>query len=114
MLLAGKSRAEVAAALGGVSQGTIQKYLPGGIRGLREKYPDVVIPKRPRAPRPRRDGMKGLGRPRSLTPDQERQIGDLRAQGKTIRDIAEAMGVGTSTIYKTLERLAGSNSEKSN
>ena len=43
MLLAGKSRQEVAAALGGVSQGTIQKYFPGGIRALQKKHPTLLF-----------------------------------------------------------------------
>jgi Helix-turn-helix domain of resolvase len=103
MLLAGKSRLEVAAALGGVSQGTIQKYIPGGIRGLREKYPDVVIPKRSYKSRP---SHKRGGRPRTWTVDQERQIIELRAERKTIREIVEATGVGRTSVYKILEEQA--------
>jgi hypothetical protein len=99
MLLAGKSRLEVAAALGGVSQATIQKYFPGGIRALREKFPDVVIPKRPYRPRP---GQKGGGRPRTWTEDQEQQVAELRAQRKTIAEIVEVTGVKRTTVYKIL------------
>ncbi|HEY5379946.1 MAG TPA: helix-turn-helix domain-containing protein [Pseudolabrys sp.] len=106
MLLAGKSRAEVAAALGGVSQGTIQTYIPGGIRGLKEKYPDVVIPKRPYVHRPHRPGYVPKGRPRTLTPEQDREIVELRAQGKGINEICKMMGVKRTSIYAALKRAA--------
>jgi hypothetical protein len=104
MLLAGKSRAEVAASLGGVSQGTIQTYIPGGIRGLKKKYPDVVIPKRPYVPRPHRPGYKPKGRPRALTPEQDREIAQLRAQGKSIIELCEMMGLKRTAIYASLKR----------
>jgi DNA-binding CsgD family transcriptional regulator len=102
MLLAGKSRAEVAAALGGVSQGTIQTYIPGGIRGLKERYPDVVIPKRPYKPRP---GFKPKGRERTLTPEQDREVLELRTQGKRIEEIGEQMGLKRTAVYASLKRM---------
>lgn len=105
MLLAGKSRIEVAAALGGVSQGTIQTYFPGGIAGLKKKYPDVVIPKRTYRPRP---GRKGHGRPPIFNMEQARQIADMKAQGKRANEIAEIMGVKRTTIYKYLKKAAAS------
>ena len=104
MLLAGKSRLEVAAALGGVSQGTIQKHFPGGIRALKEKHPDVVIPKRPYVPRPHRPGYVPKGRPRALTPEQDREIAELRAQGKGINEICKMIGVKRTSIYAALKR----------
>lgn len=103
MLLAGKSRVEVAAALGGVSQGTIRKYI-GSLEALKAKYPDVVIPTRPHVYRPPRLGHKPLGRPRSVTAEQEQQITVLRAQGKSINDIADIMGIKRSTVYASLNR----------
>jgi DNA invertase Pin-like site-specific DNA recombinase len=105
MLLAGKTRSEVAATLGGISQNTLAKYIPGGISGLKARYPNVIIPKRPFVPRPRRPGLKGLGRPLKLTPDQAREIGVMRANGKTINEIAVVMAVRSATIYKYLKRL---------
>jgi hypothetical protein len=102
LLLAGKSRLEVAAVLGGVSQGTIQKYFPGGIRALQKKHPDVVIPKRPYKPRP---GFKPKGRSRMLTAEQEQQIGDLKVQGMTIRQISKATGFRPTLVHMTIKRL---------
>jgi len=104
MLLAGKSRLEVAAALGGVSQGTIQTYIPGGIRGLKKKYPDVVIPKRPYVPRPHRPGYKPKGRPRTLTTEQDREIVELHSRGKSIKEIGEMMGVKRTAVYAAIKR----------
>jgi hypothetical protein len=106
MLLAGKSRTEVAAALGGVSQGTIQTYLPGGIRELQKRHPHVVIPKRPYVYRPPRPGHKPTGRPRTVTPEQEAKMGELRSQGKSHSEIAEVMGIKRSTVSSYLARLA--------
>ena len=106
MLLAGKSRLEVAAALGGVSQGTIQKHFPGGIEALKEKRPDVVIPKRPYIHRPHRPGYKPKGKPPLiLTTEQETQIRELKEQGKTVREILKVTGLKRGTIYKALNRL---------
>ncbi|HET8918695.1 MAG TPA: hypothetical protein VFN27_03355 [Xanthobacteraceae bacterium] len=99
MLLAGKSRAEVAAALGGVSMGTLQKYV--SISRLKAKYPDVVIPKRPR--RPSRGNRKG--RPRVMTADVVGQVAQMKAEGKTVKEITKALSLKTSTVYTYLKRL---------
>jgi transposase len=104
MLLAGKSRAEVAAALGGVSMGTLQKYV--SISGLKAKYPDVVIPKRPRRP----SRSKRTGRPRVLTADKVEQITKMKAEGKTVKEITKALGLKTSTVYRFLQQLGASES----
>lgn len=106
MLLAGKSRAEVAAALGGVSLGTLQKYIPGGIRGLQERHPDTVIPKRPRRP----SRTKRTGRPRVLTADKVQQIAKMKAEGKTVKEITDALGLKPSTVYRFLQQLEASES----
>jgi predicted DNA-binding protein YlxM (UPF0122 family) len=103
MLLAGKSRIEVAAALGGVSQATIGKHFPGGIEALKKKYPDVVIPKRTYPSRP---GRKGHGRPPKFNLEQAREIAQMKEQGNSINEIAEAMGVKRTTIYKYLKKAA--------
>jgi predicted DNA-binding protein YlxM (UPF0122 family) len=95
MLLAGKSSREVAAALGGVSQATFQKYFPGGVRGFQEKHPDVVIPKRSIV----------RGRPRSVTAEQEVKIAELRSEGKSLSEIAEYMGMKRGTIANAIARL---------
>ena len=104
MLLAGKSRQEVAAALGGVSQGTIQKYFPGGIRALQKKHPDIVIPKRPYVYRPPKPGHRPLGRPRTITAAQDKQIAELRSQGKSMQKIADELVLKRSTVSASLAR----------
>jgi hypothetical protein len=78
LLLAGKTRVEVAVILGGISLNTLRKYIPGGITGLQAKYPNVVIPKRPHVSSPRRPGAERLGRPPALTVDQAREIAEMR------------------------------------
>ena len=103
MLLAGKSRIEVAAALGGVSQGTIKTYF-GSIAALKKKYPNVVIPKRPYVYRPPKPGHRSLGRPRILTAEQDRQIAELRSQGQSMSQIATEMGIKRSSVYSSLSR----------
>jgi transposase len=103
MLLAGKSRIEVAAALGGVSQSTIQKYFPGGIGALKKKYPDIAIPKRAPVPQLPRSRPKS-GRPRLLTEEQDRQIAELRTQGNSINKIAFIMGLKSTTVYSSVRR----------
>jgi Helix-turn-helix domain of resolvase len=104
MLLAGKTRIEVAAALGGVSQATIRNYF-GSTAALQAKYPDVVIPKRPYVSRPRRPGSKSPGRPpKVLTLEQARMIAELRGEGKSIREIVEAVGVSRSAVYGSLKK----------
>jgi hypothetical protein len=100
MLLAGKSRLEVAAALGGVSQGTINAYFPGGIRGLKKKYPDVVIPKRTYRPRP---GIKG-GRPPLLSVLEAQRIVKMKDEGKGADEIAKYMGIKRGTVYRYLKK----------
>jgi transposase len=104
LLLAGKSRAEVAAALGGVSMGTLQKYV--SISGLKAKYPDVVIPKRPRRP----SRGKRTGRPRVLTADKVEKITKMKAEGKTVKEITKALGLKQSTVYRFLQQLEASES----
>lgn len=106
MLLAGKTRIEVAAALGGVSQGTIKTYF-GSIAALKKKYPDVVIPKRPYVWHPPRPGYKAPGRPRVLTAEQDRQIAELRSQGNSLNEIARALGIKRSSVYSSLSRSKG-------
>ena len=107
MFLDGRSRAEVAAALGGVSQGMIQKHFPGGIQAfLKEKYPDAVIPKRTYVHRPPRPGHKPTGRPRTVTPEQEAKMGELRSQGMSHTEIAVAMKMKRSTVSSYLTQFA--------
>lgn len=101
MLLEGKSRAEVAAALGGVSQATIHTYIPGGIKGLQERNPDVVIPKQSYRPRP---GFKPKGRRRVLMPEQEREVARLRAEGKSIQELCEMTKLSRTAIYIAIKR----------
>jgi hypothetical protein len=107
MLLAGRTLTE-AAAFFGVAIRTLALRLPGGgLAGLKAKYPDVVIPKRSYAGRPRREGTKPLGRPPKFTPEQAERIQELRAEGKRVLEIAEIMGVGRATIYKILNKDDG-------
>jgi DNA invertase Pin-like site-specific DNA recombinase len=42
------------------------------------------------------------GRPRAMTPAKEEAAHHLRAQGKTLQDIAAALGVSLSTVVRTL------------
>jgi DNA invertase Pin-like site-specific DNA recombinase len=105
LLLAGKSRLELVSILG-VSLPTLRKYIPGGISGLKARYPNVVIPKRPYVSRPRRPDAKRGGRPSVITLDQVQQAIDMRAQGETLSAIAALMGVKRSTIYGHLRKAA--------
>ena len=101
MLLAGKSRLEVAAVLGGVSQGTIKKYF-GGIKGVQEKYPDVVIPKRTY---PGRKGKPGTGRPPMLSALEGQRIVTMKAEGKSIKEIMDYMRIKRGTVYRYLKKF---------
>jgi DNA-binding CsgD family transcriptional regulator len=103
MLLSGKSLLEVRSIFE-VSLATLRKYIPGGIGGLKARYPNVVIPKRPYVRRPRGPGLKRVGRPAKLTPKQAVQIADMRAARTTINEIAATMGVKRTTIYSYLKR----------
>jgi superfamily II DNA or RNA helicase/DNA invertase Pin-like site-specific DNA recombinase len=102
MLLSGKPLLEVATIFG-ISVTTLRKYTLGGIHAVKTRYPNVIIPKRPHVPRPRRPGIKGVGRPPKLTPDQAQQIAVMRAAGTTINEIASATGAKRSTIYRYLK-----------
>ena len=51
----------------------------------------------------RRRGAR-LGRPRARL--DEDQLRELRASGKSVREIAETLKVGTSTVQSRLERHA--------
>lgn len=102
LLLSGKTRKEVCE-LFGISMGTLAAYV-GRDAAFRARYPDVVIPKPPYRQRPFRPGYKP-GRPRLLNDEQVRQIGELRAQGNTIRKIAETMNLKPSLVHKTVQRL---------
>ena len=44
-----------------------------------------------------------FGRPEVLNSDQHRRVARLRANGRTIRDIAETLGVGKGTVGRALE-----------
>jgi len=104
MLLAGRSLTE-AAAFFGVAIRTLALRLPGGgLAGLKAKYPDVVIPKRPYVRRPPRPGHKPTGRPPKLNSEQAQRVMELRDEGKRVLEIAEIMGVGRATIYKILNK----------
>jgi DNA-binding CsgD family transcriptional regulator len=103
MLLSGKSLLEVGSIFK-ISLATLRKYIPGGIGGLKAKYPNVVVPRRPYVRRTRGPGLKRVGRPAKLTPNQALQIADMRAAGTTINEIAAAMGVKRGTIYSYLKK----------
>jgi superfamily II DNA or RNA helicase len=105
LLLAGKTLSEVSAFLGGISVSTLVKYT-GRISALKAKYPLVSIPKRPYVSRPRRPGLKGVGRPPALTLDQAREMVEMRAQGKTLNEIATLMRVKRSTVWKYLKKVS--------
>lgn len=104
MLLAGQTLTEVAAFFG-VAIRTLALRLPGGgLGGLKANYPDVAVPKRPYVYRPPRPGHKPLGRPRTVTDEQDKQIADLRAEGLSMQKIADALGLKRSTVYASLSR----------
>ena len=104
MLLAGQSLTEVAAFFG-VAIRTLALRLPGGgLGGLKAKYPNVVIPKRPYVYRPPKPGHRPLGRPRTITDEQDKQIADVRAEGLSMQKIADALGLKRSTVYASLAR----------
>jgi hypothetical protein len=105
LLLEGQTLKEVAG-LYGVAIRTLALALPEGkgIAGLKAKYPDVVIPTRPHIYRPLRPGHRPLGRPRILTGEQDRQIAELRSQGKSINQIAGELGLKRSSINSSLQR----------
>lgn len=111
MLLAGRTLKEVAD-LFGIAIGTLTNYT-GDLNEVKARNPDVVIPKRQYVARPRRPGSKPQGRPPALNAEQTQQAAEMRAQGKTLREIANAMGVGRSTIYYAFNRLEKSSDEPS-
>jgi len=97
LLLSGKSRTEVCELYGGISMATLAKYV-GRTADFIARHPEFVPPKPPY--RPRRPGQKRGGRPRTWTGDQERQVLEMRAEGKSVREIIEATGVKRTSIYK--------------
>jgi transposase len=103
LLLSGKSRKEVCELFGGISMATLAGYV-GRTNDFLARHPGVVIPKRPPHRPHWKPGWKPPGRPRSLTPEQDREIVELRALGKTIEEIGEMMGVGRVTVYAALKR----------
>jgi transcriptional regulator len=108
LLLSGKSRKEVCELFGGISMATLAGYV-GRTDEFLARHPGVVIPKRP-PPRPHwRPGWKPPGRPRSLTPEQDREIVEFRACGKTVEEIGKIMGVGRATVYAALKRAQDEN-----
>jgi hypothetical protein len=95
-LLSGKTRKEVCE-LFGISMVTLAAYV-GRTADFVARHPGFVPPKQPY--RPPRPGQKRGGRPRTWTEDQERQVLELRVQGKSVREIIETTGVKRTTIYK--------------
>jgi DNA-binding CsgD family transcriptional regulator len=108
MLLTGRRLKEVAE-LFGIAVGTLTSYT-GSIAEIQARHSDVVIPKRPYVRRPRRPGVKSLGRPPKLTPEQVQKVAQLAAEGKSVAEIANLMGVGRVIIYKALKKSEGSES----
>jgi DNA-binding NarL/FixJ family response regulator len=49
----------------------------------------------------RRYMHKPLGRPKSLTDEQDRQIAELRSQGLSLQKIADALGLKRSSVYSS-------------
>lgn len=97
LLLSGKSRKEVCELFGGISMATLATYV-GRTADFMARHPGFVPPKptyRPRGP-----GQKRGGRPKTWTTDQERQVLEMRLQGRSVREIIEATGVKRTTIYK--------------
>lgn len=79
---------------------TLASYA-GRIADFMARHPGFVPPKQPY--RPPRPGQKRGGRPRLVTPDQERQVLEMRDQGKSVREIVETTGVKRTTIYKIFD-----------
>jgi len=106
LLLSGKSRKEVCELFGGISMATLAGYV-GRTDEFLAKHPNVVIPKRPPHRPHWKPGWKPPGRPRTITPEQDRQISELRAQGKSMQKIADELGLKRSTVNTSLIRTAG-------
>lgn len=115
LLLSGKTRREVCELYGGISMATLANYV-GRTEDFLAKHPGVVIPKPTPRPRNWKPGWKPPGRPRALTPEQDREIADMRARGKSIEEISEIMGVKRTAVYAAIKRAteAGTGSEHSN
>lgn len=103
LLLAGKSRREVCD-LYGIAMNTLADYV-GRTDEFLARHPGVVIPKRPHVSRPRKTGAKPLGRRPKLSDEKAREAAEMKAQGKSVQEIADTLGVQRSTIYHTLKRL---------
>ena len=55
------------------------------------------------------------GRPPKLTPAQERDIARLYQQGiRTVEELAQDYGIGTSTVYRILTRTDEPNTQPAN
>lgn len=100
LLLSGKSRKEVCELFGGISMATLAAYV-GRTDDFMARHPGFTPPKP--VYHPPRQGQKPRGRPRFVTPEQERQVLEMRAQGKTVREIMEMTGVKRGTIYKIFD-----------
>lgn len=100
LLLSGKLRKEVCELFGGIAMATLAHYV-GHTADFMARHPEFVPPKQ--TYRPPGPGQKRAGRPRLITPEQERQVLEMRAQGKSVREIMETSGVKRGTIYKIFE-----------
>jgi len=100
LLLSGKSRKEVCDLFGGISMATLANYI-GRTAEFVASHPGFVPPKP--VYRPPRPGQKPRGRPRRVTPEQERQVLEMRAEGKAVREIMQTTGVKRGTIYSIFD-----------
>lgn len=107
-MAAGKPVAQVCAELGGISAGTLWNMIPGRMKGVREKYPELAAeadarPKPPRPPRPfrvRKLGDKKLGRPPNIAGEKAAQAEAMFLGGAAMKEIADAVDVNLTSVYR--------------
>jgi hypothetical protein len=89
-----KSFAEIARDLGGIAKSTLQQqYFPGGRRALREKYPERA------AQLPRHPGARVGGGQKVMTPEKLKAAEQLYLEGKTFKEIGDAIDVRAYNLY---------------
>lgn len=94
-------------ALGGVDlTSAAGKMTMGVIAAVSEFERDLLIERTQAGLRRVKEAGKTLGRPSRLSPDQQREIGELRARGVSLGELAKRYGVSRPAIQRVEKRRA--------